>query len=108
MRKAAGVAALCALLVVVVGCYTAPVMPPAGFVYSGISAPLTTEFSGQDAGLQSGEASSTSILGLVATGDCSIEAAAKEGGIRTVEFCDYTYLNVLGVYQRFTVVAYGK
>ncbi len=108
MRKLMAVAVLCGLVGMMVGCYSAPVMPPIGAIYSGIEAPLSTEFSGQSANLRSGEASSSSILGLIATGDCSIEAAAAEGGLSTVEYCDYKYTNVFGVYQKFTVVAYGK
>ncbi len=110
MRRLAGVAALCTVLALSAGCatYRAPVVPPVGLLYSAFKAPLTTEFSGQAAELKSGEASTSSVLGLVATGDCSLEAAAHEGGLNTIEYCDYSYLNVLGVYQRFTVVAYGR
>ncbi len=108
MRKLMAVAVLCGLVGLMVGCYRAPVMPPIGAIYSGIEAPLSTEFSGQSTGLKSGEASSSSILGLIATGDCSIEAAAEDGGLSTVEYCDYKYTNVFGIYQSFTVVAYGR
>jgi len=67
MRKSVmALPALC-LMLAVAGCYTAPVMPPLGGIYSDYSAPMTTEFNGQEAVPQKeGEATSYSILGLVA------------------------------------------
>ena len=89
------------------GCYTAPVMPPSGWVYSQVRAPLDTDLARTSLG-KSGEASTTCILGMVATGDCSVQAAAKSAGLTTVNHADYEYYNVLGVYQRFTVRVYGN
>ena len=48
------------------------------------------------------------ILGLVAWGDASAEAAAKDGGITIIEHVDYEYMNILFIYQRFTTIAHGK
>jgi len=48
------------------------------------------------------------ILGLVATGDASTEAAAREGGISTIHSADYSYFNVLGVYQRYETIVHGE
>jgi hypothetical protein len=94
---------------VTAGCFSAPVVPPTGLIFSEFNAPLTTEFDQTPvAGLQTGEASSTSILGLIAYGDCSLDAAAKDSQLSTVEYCDYAFYNVLGVYQKFTVLAHGK
>ena len=109
MRRFATVLAMCGVLWAAAGCFRAPVIPPTGLVFSQFNAPLTTEFDQTAAnGLSTGEAASTSVLGLVAYGDCSLDAAAKAGGLSTIEYCDYSYLNVLGVYQKFTVVAHGK
>jgi hypothetical protein len=109
MRKSVtALAALC-LTVVLAGCYTAPVVPPMGGIYSDYAAPLTTEFIGQDAvPAKEGSASSVSILGLIAWGDCSVRTAATNGGLYSVNYCDYHYHNVLGIYQKFTVIARGK
>jgi hypothetical protein len=54
-----------------------------------------------------GKATSTSILGLVATGDASIETAAKNGGIKTIKFVDYEVHNILGIYGQYTTIVYG-
>jgi len=90
------------------GCYTAPVMPPIGWVYTGIEAPLDIDQDNSKVSAKSGEASSMSILGLVAVGDCSIETAAEEGNISTITGADYEYVNILGIYQNFTTVVHGE
>ena len=54
-----------------------------------------------------GKATSTSILGLVATGDASIKTAAANGGITRIKFVDYQVDNVLGIYGKYTTIVYG-
>jgi hypothetical protein len=109
MRALAGVAALCLVLVGASGCYTTPVMPPMGLIYSDVKAPLTAEAEKPAMTEQKGEASSESVLGLVAWGDCSLEAAARNGKLSTIEYADYEYMNVVfGIYQKFTVTTHGK
>jgi len=94
------------------GCaaYRAPVMPPSAFVFSDIKAPLSTELNESTAvGTSQGAASASSVLGMFAWGDASVNTAAKQGGLSTVNYADYEYLSVLfGVYTRFTTVAHGN
>ncbi|MDD3987612.1 MAG: TRL domain-containing protein, partial [Candidatus Omnitrophica bacterium] len=52
-------------------------------------------------------AKSTSILGLVATGDSSIKTAASNGGIKTIKYVDYDAKNILGIYGEYTTTVYG-
>ena len=54
-----------------------------------------------------GVAKSTSILGLVATGDASIKAAAANGGIKTIKYVDYDAKNTLGICGEYTTTVYG-
>ncbi|MDD5466107.1 MAG: TRL-like family protein [Candidatus Omnitrophica bacterium] len=54
-----------------------------------------------------GTSKATSILGLVATGDCSIKAAAANGGIKNIKYVDYDAKNTLGVYGEYTTTVYG-
>ena len=89
------------------GCFMAPVIPPAGLIYTGYEAPLDINTESTQMGAR-GEAYSHCVLGLVSWGDASIAAAAAEGGIRTVNHADYKLLNVLLVYQRFTTMVYGQ
>lgn len=93
-------------LVALCGCASAPFMPPVGLV-SDVKAPLSTDGNWK-VGMKSGSASSQSILGLCAYGDCSITEAAKNGGLKRVDYVDYKYDNVLGIWQQVTVTAYGE
>lgn len=88
------------------GCVSAPFTPPLGLL-STTKAPLSTDGNWK-VGLKSGSASSQSVLGLYAWGDCSITAAAREGGLKRVDFVDYKYDNIIGIWQRVTVIAYGE
>lgn len=98
------------LLISSTGCstYRAPVMPPVGLAFSSISAPLDTDAEGNPAAMKSGESSSSAILVLIAFGDSSIDAAVQDGNLETIHYLDYSYLNVLGVFQKFTTRAYGE
>ena len=50
----------------------------------------------------------TSILSMVATGDASIEAAMKNGGITKVHHVDWQAKNILGIYGEFKTTVYGE
>lgn len=106
MKKVCILAAACAAIATFTGCISAPFTPPMG-LYSEISAPLSTEGT-IEVGSKKGEATAKTILGLVATGDCSIATAAKNGKIRTITHIDYKYKNILGIVQETTVVVYGE
>ena len=54
-----------------------------------------------------GTAKATSILGMVATGDCNIKTAAANGGIKTIKYVDYDAKNILGIYGKYTTTVYG-
>ena len=109
MRLAASVA-VCAFAIMATGCLMAPVVPPMGSVYTQIEAPLDlSSAGGKEIGPKCGEASSFAILGIFASGDASIHAAAENGGIRKVNHVDYRFKNVLlGAYSRYTTVVYGE
>lgn len=55
-----------------------------------------------------GRASCTSYVWLVSVGDCSVEAAMKDGGVTKVHHVDSEIKNyALGLYVKFTTVVYG-
>ncbi len=85
----------------------APVVPPTGFAFTQMSAPLDTDFDGTRLGDRVGRSSTSVILGLVSWGDASIQAAAEQGEITTIRHADYEYDNYLYFYQHFTVIVYG-
>jgi len=88
------------------GC-AAAVQPLTGSLYSNISAPLLVGPS-DEAPTKIGTASATSILGIIATGDASIEAAAKAGGITNIHHVDYNSESTLGIIATYTVTVYGN
>ncbi len=49
-----------------------------------------------------------SVLGLVAVGDCSIDAAKKNGGITKVNHVDMDVMNILGIYGSYKVIVSGE
>jgi hypothetical protein len=82
-------------------------------------APLQVEAIGQKLGPKVGKAKVQGILiggllffagvpPILAWGDASVAAAAKNGGITQVQHLDYEILNILGIYVEFTVIAYGS
>jgi hypothetical protein len=58
-------------------------------------------------GSKTGEACTTSILGLVTTGDNSYQTAAKNGHITKIATVDNRYKNVLGIFAEYCVVVTG-
>lgn len=87
----------------------APFSPAQGLFFSNTTAPLSTEYvPGKEMALRSGSASVSNVLGLFSFGDCGIRAAAREGGLRSVSYADYSNFNILGIYQRTTVTVYGN
>ena len=110
MKKSIGLNILAALVLsVMAGCVTAPFVPPQGIAFSQTTAPLDVEFEDTKiSGTKTGTAEVVSILGLITTGDASSKTAAANGGITTIEHADYEHLNILGIYQKTTVIVYGN
>ena len=108
--KSAWLIVLLGMAVLCVGCagtVQAPVEPPPGLLYSNTTAPLDVDVDKVTLGAKVGEASTTSILGLISTGDAGIKAAARAGGITTIRHIDYRMKNILGVYSKYTTIVYG-
>ena len=79
---------------------------PTGFIVTNIKLPIATTDAGS-ASHKTGEASCSSILSMVAKGDCSIETAKKNGGITHVHHIDWHVDNLLGIWATYKVVVYG-
>lgn len=79
-----------------------------GCAYTNIQRPLGTEFNKTELGTKTGEASSQSVLWLVAWGDAGTRAAADNGSIKVIRHADHRMLSVLfGLYTKVTTVVYG-
>ncbi len=79
---------------------------PYGAFYTEIKAPVAIG-QGDLAYSKVGTSKSTSILGLVATGDGSIKAAAANGGINRVKYVEYSAKNIIGIYGEYITTVYG-
>ncbi len=79
-----------------------------GCLYTHVLAPLDMDLDKTSMGQKVGRASSFSVLGLVAWGDASTAAAAKNGNVATVNHMDSEFLNVFfGAYTKTTTIVYG-
>jgi len=80
----------------------------AGCLYSNVVAPLSTDLNKTTLGKKEGRASNHSVLWLVSWGDAGVAAAAKNGGLTTVNHMDVKIRNILfGLYTKETTIVYG-
>ena len=91
-----------------------------GFIYTGSSYPVDVANNVDDhvppkSILKCGEAVTNNILGIVETGDRSIQAAARNGGIKKIYFVDtkinkvYIPLGFIPIYVKQTkTIVYGE
>ena len=70
---------------------------PMGGLYTGVKLPFAAT-GNSGASSKTGVAECKSVLGLVAVGDCSIDAAKKNGGITKVNHVDRDVMNIWGIY----------
>lgn len=80
--------------------------PTAGVLYSDSQAGLTA--TSNQAGNRVGEACVSSILGLISSGDASIEAARRNGGITMISAVDESFFNVLFFYSKYCTIVRGR
>jgi hypothetical protein len=59
-------------------------------------------------GAKEGTSCAQSVLGLVATGDASIKAAAKNGGITRIDSVDHYTRNIVGILGEFCTIVRGS
>lgn len=79
-----------------------------GCLYVNTTTPLDTNLDRTRLGEKVGEASQQAVLWSVAWGDAGTKAAAKNGGITTINHADRkTRIYFFGVYMRSTTIVYG-
>lgn len=79
-----------------------------GCAYVHTRAPYDKNLNSTELGAKVGEASNHSLLWLVAWGDGSYAAAAKDGGIKVMKHADVEVVSVLfGAYVKRTILVYG-
>ena len=93
------------LAVVLAGCASLR-QPVVGGIYSDVTA--SESVSSNQAGNRVGQACASSILGMVATGDASIEAARRAGGITLITSVDGQSSNILFLYAKYCTIVRGR
>jgi len=104
MKKMKGLCALFALAAFVLGGCASYL--PMGVLYTQVNGPAGAG-GGPASYTKVGTAQAQSVLGLVATGDASIEAAVKNGNIKTIKYVDWHTENILGIIGTYTTKVYG-
>ena len=80
--------------------------PLIGIYYTNVKAPVAV--TGNSNSTKVGTSQATSILGIVATGDASIDAAARSAGISKIHHVDEQSTNILGIIAKYKVYVYGE
>lgn len=90
------------------GCALNAPSPLRGGIYTDMKYPsYYAGASEQGPGSRTGSVKATQILGLVATGDTSIDAACRAGGIAQIKTVDHRYTNILGIVQTWSTDVTG-
>jgi hypothetical protein len=79
--------------------------PAIGLLYTEVRGPIDANGA---IGAKEGRACAQSILGLVAQGDASIQAAAAAGGIKNVTTVDHYSRSILGIIGDFCTIVRGS
>lgn len=80
--------------------------PVGSALFTDVSAPVSaTDATDSN---KTGKSCASNVLGLVATGEASIEAAKRAGGVKTVSSVDGYSTNVLFLYARYCTVVKGQ
>ena len=80
-----------------------------GCLYADIKTPLDIDANKTPIGSKVGTSTIESVLWLVAWGDASTDAAAKNGNISVVYHMDQEIFSVLfGLYSKSTTIVYGE
>lgn len=77
-----------------------------GVLYTGVKGPVTATQA--DDYSKVGEASCSSFLGIISSGDASITAAMKNGGLNDIHHIDHESKSLLGLYSQYTTIVYGE
>ena len=96
------------LLITLSGCATGSMSSGTGpgFIYTDHTEGfLITE---NQAGKKRGEACTLNILGLFTSGDASLGAAMKNGGISMVSSADRYYNSIFGIYGKLCMIVTGN
>jgi len=104
MRRMKLLVVLLAAAALLSGCATSY---PIGVAFTDVTFPVNAT-ANVGKGTKTGEAGCTSILSLIATGDCSIDTAKKSAGITKVYSVNWKANNILGIIGNYKVIVTGE
>lgn len=104
--KALPIAGLCLLASALAGCANVRGPVPAALAY--YNGPITINQAASVTAEKRGEACAHNILGLVATGNASLDAAKQNGSISRVASVEQNTSQVGGYYARFCTIVHGE
>jgi hypothetical protein len=81
-------------------------MPTTGILYTENQTPQSV--SSNQAGNRVGEGCITTYLGLVSTGDASVETARRMGGITMITSVDIQTKSILGIWTKYCAIVRGR
>ena len=96
------------ILVILSGCAIAPTPVGMGSVYTNISYGAPGYWQNDVSNLKVGKSSCVSVLGRVAIGDASIQAAMGGAGIKKIHHIDYNKKSILGYFTIHRTIVYGE
>jgi len=79
--------------------------PLGGGLYTDVKGPVAATSNSNSSKV--GSAQATGFFGI-ATGDASIEAAAKSAGITKIHHVDHHTTNILGLFATYKIYVYGE
>lgn len=95
-----------ALVCVALGLTACATPYPVGGIMTSVNLPVQVT-SNDGASSKVGEAVCKSYLAMISTGDCSIDAAKKNGNITKVHHADWHAKNFLGLIGTYRLMVYG-
>jgi hypothetical protein len=111
MKKVLLLVALVAVCITMSGCGAVIAMGGGGILYQDTKAPAASlAYYGATTtqGMKTGSAQFTSILGILATGDASLDAAMRAGGLTKLHHVDTQVTSILGIISTYKVIVYGE
>jgi uncharacterized membrane protein len=94
------------IILITTGCGSGVQTPVGnGALFTKVKSPVTA--TSNSVATKQGTSSCVNILGLFAVGDASIDAACKDGRIRSIKHVDQDSFSVLGLFSRYKTVVRG-
>ncbi len=108
MKSSMKVGSALVALLLVAGCSSWPRAGNNGAFYTNVSSPVTAFENDSSEPLRYGQACNSGILGLYASGDSTVAAAQRNGGITDVVTIEEQFRHVLlGAYTQYCTVVGG-